>query len=64
MNKQAKFFVTAITRRGVVLGYGVNDIVGGIESEHARYDVTPDQSAEVALHLANTHRDDLNSAIA
>jgi hypothetical protein len=50
-------------RKGVV-GYGVYDCVGGMESQHAYYEVTDEQPAAVALHLANADRDDRNAKIA
>ena len=59
-----RFYVRAITRKGQVIGYGVYDCVGGMESEHIRFDVTEKQPAEVALHLANMARDDRNAGIA
>ena len=60
----AQFYVQARTRRGQVLGYGVYDSVGGMVVEHAYYEVGTPYTAEVALHLANTDRDDRNSGIA
>lgn len=62
--KRPRYYVSAITGRGnAVLGYGVYDCIGGLESEHHRFDVTEKQSAEVALYLANLLRDDLNQGI-
>jgi hypothetical protein len=59
-----RYYVEAVIGRGrKVLAYGVYDSVGGIVSEHAFYDVTDRQPADVALHLANKHRDDLNKGI-
>jgi hypothetical protein len=53
--------VLAISRGKTVLGYGVYDAIGGMESEHSRY-MLKDYSADVALHLANTDRDDRNAS--
>ena len=58
-----KFWVEARMRRGQVLGYGVYDSVGGMVSEQAYYEIGPHYTADVALHLANTDRDDRNSGI-
>lgn len=72
----AKFFVQAITARCTVIGYGVYDSVGGMVSEHARYDVAPvggpsgsynyseAQNAQVARTLAQDDCDHRNSGIA
>lgn len=63
------YYVKAITRGGRVIGYGVYDTVGGMESEHNRYPIADDAAdrrgaAEAALYLANLHRDDLNAQLA
>ncbi|WP_273794607.1 hypothetical protein [Brucella intermedia] len=59
-----QFYVKAETVRGTVRAYGVYDCIGGMESEHAWFEVNDDQSAEIALRLANQARDDLNAGIA
>jgi hypothetical protein len=65
MTKLAKYYVEAVIGRGrKVVSYGVFDCVNGIVSEHANYEVNEKQTAEIALHLANTHRDDLNAGLA
>lgn len=65
MTQKRKAYVEAeIGRGGKVTAYGVYDCVSGLVSEHARYEVSEKQPADVALHLANLHRDDLNAGIA
>lgn len=64
MTKSNHFYVLAETRKGKgVVAYTVNDCVGGMESEHARYEIGLNYSASVALMLANQDRDDRNAKI-
>lgn len=57
-----RFYVKAKTAKGKVIGYAVYDEIGGMESEHGSFTVEQ-YGVDVALHLANTLRDDLNKKI-
>lgn len=61
--QRARYYVRAIKRGGQVLGYGVYDCIGGMESQHVAFQ-TPAYHADVALHLANAWRDDANAGVA
>jgi len=64
MTKPTRFFVLADISKATVVAYTVNLNDGRKTVEHARYEISPDRSATIALHLANQHRDDLNAEIA
>jgi hypothetical protein len=58
------YVVVEKNRKGEVIAYTVNDSVGGLESEHARYAIDAEQpNAAVAHRLATMHCDDLNDGI-
>lgn len=61
--KKTRFYVQAITAKGIVQGYGVYDEIGGIVSEYERFEIAPNQDTKTCLYLANTLRDDLNGKI-
>lgn len=58
---RSHYYVQTETRKGIVVAYTVCDCIGGMESEHARFEVNATQSQDVALHLANSWRDDANN---
>lgn len=59
-----RYYVRAETKKGAVVGYGVYDCVGGMESQHAYYPAAEGkQTWKIALYLANQHRDDMNKGI-
>lgn len=49
----AKAFVTGLHSKGVLVAYGVSDIVGGLEVQHARFAISETISERDAYKLAN-----------
>lgn len=59
-----KFYVSKETFKGKLVAVSVCDKVGGMESEHARFEVNPTMTESEAYCAAIAERDRLNSSAA
>lgn len=68
MSRSPAYYVQVVWRRSRVLGYAVMEAREPKEPDRTvrefRLDHRIEQCADIALHLANTLRDDLNGGIA